>query len=335
MHAPERKGAFHEPAVWCPGFSRFWPPEGGTPNLWRPADWFTVPMHAKKRKGALHEPQENTLAKPTAYKVVARGVYPHGPAAGVGEDFDAVSDDDGHCSEPNSAFDDTTRPIPAPNVRSFFERTDWMSFGVTSALALGVYLFTLAPDVTLGLSGIFSVGAFYAGVPHPPGYPLWTFYAWVFTWMVPFSNIAWRVAVSSAVAGALACGVVSLMVSRGGAMIGAGIAGTARLKPKEEVALRVVCGCVAGLGLGFDGGFWRKAVVADPWPLSLLLLAVVLGLLMTWRHAPDRRRYLYAASFVYGLTVSNKETNPTKLNDDLGLPMIRRRRRYSSSLVNR
>ena len=34
-------------------------------------------------------------------------------------------------------------------------------------------------------------------------------WAWVFTKLLPFSNIAWRVAVSCAAAGALACGVIA------------------------------------------------------------------------------------------------------------------------------
>src|SRR4051794_39844400 len=85
----------------------------------------------------------------------------------------------------------------------FFQAADWLSFSITTTLALIVYLWTLAPNVTLGLSGIYCVGAMYAAVPHPPGYPLWTIYAWLFTVTLPVSNIAWRVGVSSAVAGAL------------------------------------------------------------------------------------------------------------------------------------
>ena len=48
---------FHEPTVWCPGFSRSGPPEGGTPNKWRPTERFMVPMHGIKVVGAFHEPQ--------------------------------------------------------------------------------------------------------------------------------------------------------------------------------------------------------------------------------------------------------------------------------------
>src|SRR2546430_5436094 len=53
---------------------------------------------------------------------------------------------------------------------------------------------------------------------------------------------------------------LALLVSRGGALIVEEIPGTHRLKPHEARALRVACGCVAGMGFGFDGGFWRTAV---------------------------------------------------------------------------
>src|SRR5258705_8048190 len=102
---------------------------------------------------------------------------------------------------------------------AFFERTDWLSFGVTTLTALALYLVTLSPDVTLGSAGIFSVGGMYAGVAHPPGYPLSTLWAWAFINLVPIGTIAWRVAFSSAAAGALACGVIALMVSSVGARL--------------------------------------------------------------------------------------------------------------------
>jgi hypothetical protein len=198
---------------------------------------------------------------------------------------------------------DSTAPVQRP----FFQRTDWLSFGITTALVLLVYLRTLAPEVGLGNSGIFSVGAMYGGVPRVPGYPVWTIFSWLFTKLLPFSNIAWRVAVASAVGGALTCGVIALMVSRGGALVMDGMRGMKRLAPKEEILLRAVCGCVAGMGFGFDAVFWPKAVIPDPWPMSLLLFSIVLCLLMRWLSDPERKRYLYAAFFVYGLTLTNSQ----------------------------
>src|SRR6185295_14629637 len=89
---------------------------------------------------------------------------------------------------------------------------------VTAVLVFIGYWITLAPDLTLEDSGELAVASMYAGVPHPPGYPVWTLYSWVFTKLLPFSNIAWRVGVSSAFAAAMACGLIALMVSRGSGM---------------------------------------------------------------------------------------------------------------------
>ena len=97
--------------------------------------------------------------------------------------------------------------------RSFGESTGSQPGGY--ARQLGRLPLHTGPDVTLEDSGELAVGSMYAGVPHPPGYPMWTIYSWGFTKILPFSNIAWRVAVSSAVAAALSCGLLALMISRG------------------------------------------------------------------------------------------------------------------------
>jgi len=225
----------------------------------------------------------------------------------------------------NSAKPDEFAPVAsgtataAPVRAKFFSGADWMSFWVTTILVLAVYLWTLAPNVTLEFSGIFSVGAMYAGVPHPPGFPVWTIYGWLFTKLLPFSNIAWRLAVSSAVAGAVLCGLIALMVSRGGELILEGIPGLRKLAVKEEEWLRVVCGAVAGMGLAFDGAFWGKAVIVDPRPLSLLSLVVSVCLLFRWFCSPERRRYLYAAVFVYGVTLTCSQSLAPAV---VGLPFV-------------
>src|SRR3954468_7892085 len=114
-------------------------------------------------------------------------------------------------------------PTPKPVTPPLFRKIDWVSFGLTTLLCFIGYYITLAPDLTLEDCGELAVGSFYAGVPHPPGYPVWTIYTWLFTQFLPISNIAFRVAVSSAVAGALGCGFIALMVSRGSSMMIEGI----------------------------------------------------------------------------------------------------------------
>jgi hypothetical protein len=193
---------------------------------------------------------------------------------------------------------------PAPAPQRLFQSSDWRAFWVTTSVALVSYLVTLAPEVTLQFSGIFATGARYGGVPHPPGFPLWTWYAWLFTKLLPFSNIAWRAAVSSAAAGALTCGVIALIVSRGGALLLDSLNQIKRLPIQEERRLRLVCGFVAGLGFGLERAFWAHAVIVETTTLAVLLFSLVICLLLRWVYVPEQRRFLYLAVLSYGLALS-------------------------------
>src|SRR5437870_1700909 len=73
MHGSEVVGAFHEPPVWSPGFSRSGPPEGGTPYRWHDPDGFMVPMHGIEVVGALHEPT-HPRPLPGGEHAFARGI---------------------------------------------------------------------------------------------------------------------------------------------------------------------------------------------------------------------------------------------------------------------
>jgi len=206
--------------------------------------------------------------------------------------------------------------IPAPSGNGmdqsfssspFFQKIDWLSFGITTVLALLIYLITMAPDVTLENSGTFSTSAAYAGVAQPPGFPVWTVYSWLFIKLLPFSNIAWRVTIGSATAAALACGMVALMVSHGGKMLLENHPTFVRRKPAEQNYLRVVCGYIAGMAFGLSNPVWQRAVLVDFWALSTLLFAIMLCLLMCWMAAPQRRWFLYGAFFVFGLLLTSNQ----------------------------
>ena len=195
-------------------------------------------------------------------------------------------------------------PKPAP----LFRKIDWVTFAVTTLLVLLGYLYTIAPDMTLEDSGELAVASMYAGVPHPPGYPVWTVYTWVFTKILPFSNMAWRVGVSSAVAGALACGLIALMVSRGSSMMIEGISELKNIDRRIESAICVVAGFVAGMLFGFNGFMWSQAVIVEVYTLSVLSLAGVLVCMLRWIYAPHQHRYLYLAFFWFGICFNNHQS---------------------------
>lgn len=210
---------------------------------------------------------------------------------------------------------DFTRSMPAGPVEGsgtkrppFFRSCDWISFGLTTLLTFIGYFLTLAPDLTLEDSGELAVGSYYAGVPHPPGYPVWTIYTWLFTVLVPVSNIAWRVALSSAVAAALASGFLALITSRGSSLILESIDAFKNIDRKAENILCIVAGWVAGMLIAFNGYMWSQAVIAEVYTLSVLSLVLVFVLLMRWTYTPEKARWLLWAFFLFGICFTNHQT---------------------------
>jgi hypothetical protein len=202
---------------------------------------------------------------------------------------------------------DEVQNAAAPaEVPARLDRADRLSFAITTLIALAVYLFTLAPEITLTFSGVLTTAAMYRGVGPPPGYPAWTIYSWFFIKLLPFSNPAWRVAVGSAVAGAAACGLVALIVSHSGRMSFAGVSAFERFSPRERILIRIVCGNVAGLGLAFSGGFWNEAVIQEWWTFTVLLFTIVLYLLLRWI-TTGRRCFCWFAFFAYGLLLTDNQ----------------------------
>jgi len=205
-------------------------------------------------------------------------------------------------------------PMPAaaaapPKVEPLFRRIDWLTMAMSFAVVFVVYCLTLAPELTLEDSGELVTGSFYAGIPHPPGYPVWTIYSWLWTFLVPFGNPAWRVALAEAFLGALACGLLSLMVCRGSSMLMEGIEELKRMTGKWESAICMVSGFVAGLLLGLDGFMWKESVAVNriavssvPWFLVVLLL------ILRWLYAPHQNRYIYAALFVFGICFTTHQS---------------------------
>ena len=207
-------------------------------------------------------------------------------------------------NRPDPIFESTSAKESGP----FFTRTDWIAGLVTTLLCLVAYLYTLAPDVTLEDSGELAVGSMYAGVPHPPGYPVWTIYSWIFTKILPFSNIAWRVAVSSAVAAAFSCGIIAMMVTRGSHLMLQSIRDFKELESKLRDRITLVAGIAAGVILGFNGFIWIQAVIVEVYTLGILTFALTLVFLMRWFHRPTERLYLYIAYFCFGLCFTNHQT---------------------------
>ena len=203
----------------------------------------------------------------------------------------------------------TAPAAAAPKVAPLFRRVDWLAFLLTFGVIWLIYLFTLAPELTLEDSGELVTGSFYAGIPHPPGYPVWTMYSWLWTVLVPWGNPAWRVALAEAFAGSVASGLIALLVSRGGSMLMEGIEELKGMTGKWEAGICVVSGCVAGVLVGLDGFMWRESVAVNRIAVSSVpVFLLVLVMLMRWLYAPHQVRYAYWAAFIFGICYTTHQS---------------------------
>jgi len=178
-----------------------------------------------------------------------------------------------------------------------------MPFLAASGATLLVYWFSLPPHLTPGMSGAYATGAAFAGISHPTGDPAWTLYAWLFSHLIPVGNLAWRASLASACAASIACGLIASLVAQSGGWILGSQSRFARLPPTEENWLRTVAGAVAGIAFGVTPGCWRKALTPEPHTFGIMLFCLTLACLARWFPNPDRRRWLLAAVFAYGVAL--------------------------------
>src|SRR5712692_4321652 len=176
-----------------------------------------------------------------------------------------------------------------------------VSFG-SALIAFGVYLRTLAPSIPTGDSGELIAVAWLLGIPHPPGYPLFTMLGHLFTFL-PFGSPAFRVNLMSAVFHAATVGVTSLSIYR-----------LIDPEPDDETWRgRIPWGALAGaavggLALAFSATFWAYAVVAEVFALNSFFAALILFILLEWERRPERRRLLWAFGLTSGLAATNHHT---------------------------
>jgi hypothetical protein len=133
----------------------------------------------------------------------------------------------------------------------------------------------------------FTTVAAVLGVPHPPGYPLFTILGHIFS-VLPLGSIPFRVNLMSVVCDSLAVGIVYL----------SGL----RLTYSHLAALTVA------LVLMVNPIFWTWSLSAEVFPLNNLLTALLILLLVIWHRQPERSGILVAAFFIAGAGLTNQQT---------------------------
>jgi hypothetical protein len=178
----------------------------------------------------------------------------------------------------------TSLDSASPRVR----RGDRLLALAVFALALVAYARAAAPGIVAeGDSSEYVAAAHVVGIPHAPGYPTYMLLASLVGALVPAEGLARALNLTSALCGAVACGLVALLALRL----------ARRAFPAAGTLVVRGAGAVAGLALASATEFWNQALSAEVYTLAACLLAACLLLL----HASDAPRRRLAAALVAGL----------------------------------
>ncbi len=157
------------------------------------------------------------------------------------------------------------------------------------------YLLTIYPTVGTEDSGALITSSATLDIAHPPGYPLYTLLGKLFTILIPFGNIGWRVNLMSAFFGAATVTLCYYIIKS--------------LTKNPLIAIGF------SLMLGFNDIFWSQSIRAEVYTLNAFALVLVLFTLIKY-HQTRKAKFLYLATLFTGLGISNHHLMI------LGLPAI-------------
>lgn len=141
---------------------------------------------------------------------------------------------------------------------------DKIIFTLTLLAITTIYLLCMSPYVGAGDSGELIVTAAKLAAPHPPGYPLYTFFAHLFS-LLPISSVAWRIGLFSVVCQVAAAAVL--------------------FKFLLEWLGRTWIACAITLLYSLSPLIWRYAIEAEVFALNNLFAVILIYLL--WRSLPS------------------------------------------------
>lgn len=164
--------------------------------------------------------------------------------------------------------------------RSAAKKWDLAAATGLAAVFLGLYLNTLCRTVYWYDSAELVSAAVTLGITHPPGYPVYTWFGHLFTWLPIEPAVA--VNAMSATFGAAAVGIVFLV--------------------QRELGLDRGPAAIGASTLGAGSVFWLNAVVAEVYCPAIAAAALVTYLLL--RGVNEKRRALtFAAAFIAGVAL--------------------------------
>ena len=163
-----------------------------------------------------------------------------------------------------------------------FDKRKIIGFSSVFVALISVYLYTIAPTVSLWDCGEFIACAHILGVAHPPGTPFFTLLGRIFDIIIPFNEVAKRINFLSSLSSALAGGFLYLIL----------LSVFQRFRENRGKRLPLSCHLIAifsAIGAGFSYSVWDTSVETEVYSTSILILVIGLWLALHWEENRESR----------------------------------------------
>lgn len=147
-----------------------------------------------------------------------------------------------------------------------------------------IYILTAFPTVQSEDSGELITSAVALDIAHPPGYPLYSLVGKLFSILIPFGNMGWRLNIMSAFFGALTAQILYTIIKK---------------KTQNDL---IAFGMT--LFYAFSGVIWGQSNRAEVYTLNTFFIALIIYLLLRWNEEKNFK-WLLLAALSFGLGVGN------------------------------
>lgn len=152
-------------------------------------------------------------------------------------------------------------------------------------ISFSTYLYTLYPSVSpFRDAGDLTASVFTLGIAHPPGYPVYVILGKIWTILVPFGNIGYRLNLFSAFTSSL-CGIFIFLIV------------------KKRLGSSLL-GVISSFILFFSTAFWRQSILAEIYSMNALFAVLLVYLLFS----DTKATAVLLAAFLFGLGLGNHHT---------------------------
>lgn len=176
-----------------------------------------------------------------------------------------------------------------------------------------VYIKFLAPSVLQGDSAEFCIASYTLGIPHPTGYPIYTWIGHFFS-LIPLGSVAYRINLMSAFFAAFTVALIYIIVfkmakwTKNLSCNKIDLLNLQESHDKLQINAYRFIAVTAALTLAFSKSFWLQAEIAEVYTLNAFFIALLLLIIIKWSENGNIK-LLYLFFLVLGLSLGAHASN--------------------------